>query len=519
MTRRTTTSSAVGRRNGADREKDVAQTGRLRRLTAGLGLVGMTAAVGLAGAIAPSAAAADPADEVADDPADAPVDDPADDAAQESVEVTDSALYVAPMTDAIPATLTESIPPAAVCVVQPELCPEQLDPVRNPLRDAVRTALGEAQDLPVQPVPEDSAAVSLFGGHARYQTAIKFDTPSVPDGEELLSFEVRIPQSQPSYDLNSPLFRGVVLSAFEFIGSGRDPAVLADELASALEETPIEVGGDVIGIEACPLLQAFEPAGAPMAADHREIPSREEDDQPVADVDCILGSGGEFDEDAEEWVFDLAFTVNAWNEGEIENHGLLLRPTGAPNLAFGDPDTSTMAQVVLDLTDVRASASSVEAFDPEDLPPLDDLPSLEDEDLDLDEGFEDEEFGDVDGFDDADGVDDFGFDDAPADSGGGDLGMGDVPGIEDPATAEEAELPEAEAPSGPEVADQALAIDRANTPGPPVGGPGWWVWLLAPVFLGGAYLTSTTLMSPAAGAAGGTQQGALSRLLASRPRA
>ena len=45
------------------------------------------------------------------------------------------------------------------------------------------------------------------------------------------------------------------------------------------------------------------------------------------------------------FTFDLTFAAQAWTEGvegqPFANEGILLRPVGAPNLAYGDPDLST----------------------------------------------------------------------------------------------------------------------------------------------------------------------------------
>ena len=49
--------------------------------------------------------------------------------------------------------------------------------------------------------------------------------------------------------------------------------------------------------------------------------------------------------DAGTWVFDLTFAAQAWTEGVdgevLANQGIMLRPLGAPNFAYGDPDFST----------------------------------------------------------------------------------------------------------------------------------------------------------------------------------
>jgi hypothetical protein len=459
---------------------------RSSRLTAGLSLLTLTFA-GTVAAIGPTTAQA-----VEDDAGGAPSGE------MQPLEITESALYASPVTDAIPPTLTTSVPPEAVCVVRPDLCPEESEPVRNALVDAFATVQGNAPVEPVHPVPEGSAAVSYFGGHPRYQTAIRFELPPVPDGEEVFSFTLELDQGQPSYDLNSPAFRRVVLGAFSSIGP-QDPSFAVEGLIDALSKSALEVDGDVIGVEACPLLSPFEPAGAPQAAHSDELPQREVgEDETEVDVDCILGSTGVRGEDGT-WSFDLTFAAAAWAAGDIQNHGVLLRPSGAPNLAFGDPDTSTSAQVVLELDDVRYAMETAEAFDEMGFDEI----GFEDGATFEEAGFEDDGFGDA-GFDDggmsfdADAPMDAGFSDAPdldAEFADGDLDAAPLDG-EDPAVA--------------------APVDARTAGGSNPVTP-WWLWLLVPTFFGGAYLTSQALMAPApATGTATTTGGALSRLIAQR---
>ena len=417
-----------------------------------------------------------------------------------ALEIEASTLYVSPTTDSIPPTLRNQFPPEAVCVVQPDFCPESSEPVRKGVVDAARTVNENEPASPVQPVPSDTAAVSFLGGQTRYQTAIKFAVPDVPAGQEIISFTVTVPQSQPSYEAGSPAFRRAVLAVFETIGP-QDPAVLADGLAAALEEDPAEVDPELIGIEACPLLSEFTPGGAPQASPDTDLPQREEGDTKVVDVDCIFGTNA-MRAEGDNWVFDLTFTAAAWASGELENHGLLLRPIGAPNLAFGDPDTSTTAQVALDLTEVTAAMETAEPAPPVEGMSADGFPPAEV----ADSGFGGGGFDDG-GFDDGAGFDDGGFDDA----GGGFADAGDF---------EETPLSEdGEATPGAEVADPASGAPQAT--GVPAGNEGpaqpWWVWLLVPVFIGGAYVTTQALTGAAAGGtAAAVGGGALSRLMARR---
>jgi hypothetical protein len=425
------------------------------------------------------------------------------------LEITGSALYVAPVTDTLPPTVTQSVPPAAVCVLQPDLCPDSLDPVRSGVTGAIAQAQGEGRDFPVQPVPEGNAAVSFLAGVPRYQTAILFDTPAVPDGEDVMRYELTFAQSQPTYDASSPAFRRAVLGLFEAI-SAKDPVVFGEGLAAALQETPIDTS-KVLALEACPLLEPFDPAGAPQASDEREMPRQEVDGEEVAAVDCTFGGNGVYDEAADLWRVDLAFTAQAWADGEIENHGVLLRPIGAPNLAFGDADTTTNAQLVLDITEVTASMETAEAFEPGDFESFDDAPLAAEEDLAAEDGFaaDDGSFdADAPGFGD-DGGDDLGdpMDSSEFDGAGDGAFDADAPdvadGLEGPGE-----------PGEPEVAVDAQATRPAGSePITP-----WWVWMVAPLLLGGAYLTGSAVLAPASvTAGGGGGGGALTRMLEKHP--
>ncbi|MFA9429086.1 hypothetical protein [Egicoccus sp. AB-alg2] len=431
---------------------------------------------------------------------------PADDGAP--LEIEASTLYVSPTTDAIPPTLRRQFPPEAVCVVRPELCPEASEDVRQTVVGALREVNEREPAVPVQPVPADTAAVSFLGGQPRYQTAIRFALPPVPDGQEIVAFTVTVPQSQPSYELGSPAFRRAVLAAFETIGP-QDPAVLAEGLAAALQEDPVELDPELIGIEACPLLSEFTPGGAPQASSDDDLPRRAEGDEEVVDVDCIYGTNA-VRTDGDVWSFDLTFTAAAWADGELANHGLLLRPIGAPNLAFGDPDTSTTAQVALDLTEVRASMQTAEPAPPvEGMPPLEDGPAdpvvaAEGDfgDDGFDDGFDDGGFDD-----DAGGGGDGGFDDVAFDDAGGEA-LADGESLDEAALADGAPGDAAEVAAPPGGANPTLAADEGG-----VGNP-WWLWLLVPVFLGGAYLTSQALVPGGVSLPG--SGGALSRLIERR---
>lgn len=468
--------------------------GRTRRFVAGGTLLAVALALSSFG-LAPAAAADGSAD--AADSADA-AEGGDGDAEAHPLEIEASTLYVSPVTDVLPPTLTQSVPPAAVCVLQPELCPESTEPVRNLIVELFDRIQGNARDLPVQPVPPDSAAVSYLGGVPRYQTAIVFDPPPLPEGEDVMRYELTFAQSQPTYHFSSPAFRRVVLGAFEFISDRDEPQVLFEGIAAALAEDVIDTS-EVMTFEACPLLEPVEPGGAPLASEASELPHVEEDDEQVVAVDCTLGGNGVYDAEEDLWRVDLAFTAQAWAAGELDNHGVLLRPTGAPNLAFGDADTSTVAQVVLDLTDVTVAVETAEPFVAGEFeqPPVD-----EETPIGGDDGFADDLPGDE-AFDLDAGGDDLAAPLAAPDFPGGDLDEvpfdAEAPAVADGLGAE----------GEPELAlDAQVARPVGTEPMTP-----WWVWLVAPLLLGGAYLTGSAVLAPAPVVATGGG-GALTRMLA-----
>ena len=420
---------------------------------------------------------------------------PVDEVETQDVEVTESAIFAHPITDSLPPTVTDSVPPQAVCVVEPALCPEELRPLTGALEDAIGTLQDEAPSTPIAPVQEDSIAVSYFGGHNHYESALKFELPDVPEGEEVVNFQLYLPVAQPSGDFSSPAFRDVITSVFLTI-SDQDPAAFAERLVEALQNDPLEMDNDFLRMEACALTQPFEPSDAPQTQDAEEDLPREEPHEegelggPA--VDCLLGGTGVLDEEGEHWVFDLTFAVDAWASGESDNHGVLISPAGVPNLAFGDPDSSTFAQIALDVTGATGEMATEEPP-----PPVEGLdePGLEEP---ADEPA------------DAAAPDD--FDDSPAPSGQPANGQD----LDSPQVADEPDM--GDEPSGAEPVDEPAAAapeTQATTPAASPS-PSPWTWLLVPVFAGGAWLVTRSLTAPVTAAAAGGHAGAMSRLIESR---
>lgn len=410
----------------------------------------------------------------------------AQDATEVRPAVQAKALIAYPLNDVIPDTLLKGFPPQVVCVVRPDLCPEELEPVREPIGDVLAEVDGNQQTLPIQPANPDGLTVTYTGGTPRYASAVKVELPEVPEGEEIDEFVLSFPQGQPSFSFSSPAFRRVIMAIVQTAGS-QDPEVFQKQMEKALtEEEPLTQ--PLLAIEACPLTTAIpEDAEAPRAAPISAISEENADGDLQPAVNCLYGSNGVYDEATATWSFDLTIAAKAWADGTLEHHGLLLRPTGSENLAFGDPDTSTNAQVVLDVSEApRATfASSTPPPPPEPLAPLappQDQPTTS----------------------------------APSSTGTAPTSTSPSSGSfsapaptsgSSPATAPPAEVaPPQAAPPAP-TQDVALPASQPRTP--------WTVWLLVLPFAGGMWLTARSLseeLVPTPARAGG----ALTRLVQAR---
>lgn len=418
-----------------------------------------------------------------------------DDEAQEvEAPVQARALVAYPANDVIPDTVLNGFPPQVLCVIRPDLCPEELEPLRGPIGEALGAIDDNQETLPIQPADPNGLTVSFLGGTPRYASAVQVQLPEVPDGEEIDQFVLTVPQGQPSFSFDSPVFRRVVGGIIQTAGS-QDPEVFAEQMQKALDEEPFTQ--PPVGIEACPLtLPIPEDAEAPRSVPVRDISEENADGELEPAVDCLYGTNGSFDEDAGTWSFDLTFAAQAWADGELENHGIFLRPTGAPNLAFGDPDTSTNAQVVLDVSEPpRALMATSEPPPPvEPLAPLAPAPSQP-----ADTGTADA--GTTTGSTGTSAPTSTPISTPPSAPSGG-TAMPDTPAAE--------VAPPATAPPSAGGEEVALEATPAGQQGPATP---WTVWLLVLPFAGGAWLTARSLGEELVVAGGtGTGTGALSRL-------
>ncbi len=338
-------------------------------------------------------------------------------------------------------------------------------------------ALGLSDGLPIplspdgeiaQPVVPGTTPVGMLGGQQRYTSLLQLSLPTLPEGEGFASFELVLRQSGLNFAVESPALRAVVLAAISQVGE-QDPERLLDDIGKALTEGDL-VTDSVTGIEACPAVEPWNGGSAQAAA---------ADGTRLPDVDCLVGTTGVHDPDAGTWTFDLTFAAQAWTEGTpdgqpLGNEGIVLRPVGAPNLAYGDPDFSTNWVVSL------ADATGPEA----------ERPLIRYSTVPLAPDFEEP---------------------APA----VDLPAFDPGSFGSPSTPSFDPVPVVVAPTGPAAPSLIGAIrarwgERTST-----GGDGYlpgWAWLALPLALAGAALFGQALT--AAPAAARRRPGALSRLVA-----
>lgn len=402
-----------------------------------------------------------------------------EDAQEVTVEAT--AHYTYPVGDALPPTATSEFPPGVVCIVAPEFCPEELAPVS----DAVAGGIGAVKDNeptpPADPMAPGDLPVGIVGGTKHYESALKFEVPNVPEGDEVAEFLLVLTENQPTYHSSSPAFRQAVLAALTCARECDE-----EQFNKIMEQEGVE--NAVIGVEACPFTEPFEEGGS------QEPP----EDQPI---DCIYGANAERLEGGI-WIVDLTFTVQAWQDGSLENHGILLRPTGAPNLAYGDPDATTNAQVTFS-PEVMAASETAPA--PEPPPAFDDSASASG-DAGVSSGGSSGSGGTSSGG---------GFSSSPSGGVSGDpfSPPASQPADEAPLVADSGGAPvdDGGAASSPETAPVAGVLDESDT-----AGSAWWMWLLVPVFAAGTWMTAQSLTAEATVAGTRERAGAMSRLIAQK---
>ena len=256
--------------------------------------------------------------------------------------ITRQAYFTNPITQVTPPVLRNGFPPATACLVAglvgvPQVCGTQVQ--------QLSTLLGLSNGIPVlvtpdgdlaQPVAPNTTPVGMLGGQQRYTSLFQLALPALPAGEQFGSFSLVLHQDGLNFSLESPALRDVVEQIVAQLEK-QDPQKIANAIQRAITGQMPLVDQHVTGIEACPATQEWPGGpGHGAALDGTRLPH----------VDCLSGTTGVFDPKAGTWTFDLTYAAQSWTTGlqgakPIDNQGILLRPVGAPNLAYGDPDLST----------------------------------------------------------------------------------------------------------------------------------------------------------------------------------
>lgn len=380
-----------------------------------------------------------------------------------NASVSREAYFTYPITQTAPPLIRNGFPPATACLVAglagvPQICGTEAQ--------QLSALLGLTDGLPIPVTPDGDLAqpialpgttpVGMFGGQPRYVSLLAFNLPPLQAGQRYGKFELVMRQNGFNFAVESPATRDIVLNIVRQL-EDQDPALIADSVTKALTgEIPLNTD-TITGIEACPVTTEWNAGRAQGAAlDGTRVPK----------ADCLTGTTAVFNSDGTV-TFDLTFAVQAWTEGvdgkAFANQGIILRPVGAPNLAYGDPDFST--NWVVSLADSTNSDAS--------LRPRVRYETVDDEtDAVIDPGGE-VDFSDTSG--DDSGID-FGTDDGSA-LGGDSGGTGTIDNGGDSSGS-----------GGPKV---VASTRKVSTPG--------WLWFLLPLVLIMAFVFDEALSAtPAA---------------------
>lgn len=450
------------------------------RRTAGAALMAASLLGGLLAA--PSAIAAE-GDEVPED--------------AEQIEPTRQAFWNADRSKYAHNSATSQFPPQAVCLVQPRACffPEgEDDPsgelgLGTELNDRVQSTSQQEQELlatigdaeegdDADPVQEGDLPVSVAFGENNYRSAIQFELPPLPDGQIVESFTVVLTEGQPTYSNESPAFRQAVLAALTCASENEEPQGRCTR--EEFEKVPAaDLRGDApLEVEACPIVGEWSEG-------------RSQDEDTLPEVNCLYTTAGVPVPVGDDtfWVFDLALIAQAWYDGKIAENGLLLAPGSAENLAYGDPEQTYSKQVTF-TPPIQLAMTTEPEPEPPPAPPA----PLGPTGSTFTGGS-----GDV-------------FGTPPAPSSGGFVTPPSTPS--QPATDQAPEVSEP-AETAPPQTEEPTTLAA----GTPLGEPEtpWWLWLLVPMFLAGAWLLSRSLEEQ--GVAASERSGAMTRLLERRTAA
>jgi hypothetical protein len=273
---------------------------------------------------------------------------------QQPAAINRQAYFTHPATEVVPPVLVNGFPPSTACLVAglvgvPELCGEAVQDIVDPLglSDGLPIPITPDSEI-VQPVVPGTTPIGMLAGQERYVSLLQFQLPTLPEGQRFGSLELRMRQDGLNFAIESPAFRELVFAAISQVGE-QDPELFTDVLQRIADGDTSVVSQAITGIEACPITSGWNGGDAQDAGiDGVHLP----------DTDCILGTTGSFDAASSTWIFDLTFAAQAWTTGKpggdrLPNEGILLRPLGAPNVAYGDPDLST--NFLVSLADFEAA--------------------------------------------------------------------------------------------------------------------------------------------------------------------
>ncbi len=396
----------------------------------------------------------------------------------QALAIDKQATYTHNLGNAVPPSVSNTFPSQAVCLVFPDACGEDAQEITNnedlSLRDTVEE--NQPEDTVPQVAPshfaqEGDLPLSVVAGAKRHESAVKFTLPDVAEGDQVDEFRVFFTQTDPTFHTDSPMFRQSMVAALQLLVR-QDPSEtpkLADRdpLAGPFPDPEL-----FNGLEVCPISTAFE-EGENQAGTEAPKDSTESDDPTL---ECGFGANGTpiaVGDEGVVWAFDLTLAANAWVEGDLANEGILIRPIGAPNLAHGDPDFSTSEQVTLVGGEAEEGAPEFSIATSEKPEPI--------------------SFGDF-------------------DSGTQVQGSQAETFTEVLGGAETQQQPVDRPAPEPEPAPQVQQAAPAVLSGNPV--TEWWVWLLLPLLLAGAYLTAQGLTAEPIVAA--ERSGAMTRLIEAR---
>jgi hypothetical protein len=262
--------------------------------------------------------------------------------------VSREAYFTYPITQTAPPLLRNGFPPATACLVAglvgvPQVCGNEAQQVAAliGLTDGIPIPITPDSDLAQPVATPGTTPVGMMGGQPRYVSLAALTLPPLAAGARYGKFELVLSEDGVNFSVESPALREIVLRLVRQLQDG-EPQEVSDAITRALTgEVPL-AAETITGIEACPITEPWNAGrGQSASLDGSRLP----------DTDCVTGTTGVFDAASRTWTFDLTFAVQAWTEGTdgdvLPNQGIMLRPVGAPNLAYGDPDFSTNWQVSL----------------------------------------------------------------------------------------------------------------------------------------------------------------------------